>query len=858
MPMLRYPISVVSSARPSRPASPVPAGPPPDASLDQITRPSFSSEAQLHLAYATDHGVLPPTAVSGLPLGTTPEALAYAAAHGVFPNEAAGPSRMGVAQSQMAQSQLGGRSAAIRNVDSYSSFPSVSSAPSSNAMSRSQSTMSTNSTPAPSGSGHGSQSHPHSSANPLVIKLDSDHLVLRGQGGDMAPAYLSGYVSLWLAESTNIKDIVMNLSGKAKVHFSDSTTHNYTHNILSHDWSFLKGNKRHAHALKAGLHTFPFSFTIDGNLPSSLVSFTGDGDISYRLRATVIRSGLAFNLNAYRNFNVVRTFTPEALEFNQTLEIENTWPGKIMYSITMPFKAYAAGDSIPVLLKFMPVAKGVRVINITSVIKEYSLVNTRGSSHPETRATISVKHDIVNGRPKLVEREIMRPPYHWSGLSAAAWRPELLEIVPGDNRSAASTTRNSAEGSSQHEVTTEEVLEDLTRGDDELSLKVMIPIPPWTTPTHTIKPVYVTHKIKWSCSLANADGHTSELRCALPICILDNSMLNEARMNGAPARNLLLGIDAEDSSQHVDLPSYSNHVYDRVAVADAGGSGFAGAGSSGISMRSTPNVTPPHSRPGSPSHGRSSNRPRGSSDADDLPPRRQLSDAEHAMFRGLGIGSGPPSATSESPQELSASGSRFASIMGSRVASRPTSRQGSRPGSRAGSRASSPDRNHGSDDTQTERRGLAGLLHMKPLSVLGSKSPILRNGHAAYSGTSSPVLGAGTRSAVSFAELPAPALSDRLSNLEHRRAERRFHVADDDEELSIVDETTAALSRVPSYTDESGTQFVVPLDPNLPSYVDSERQMERARSASDLAGGLTELDLAQRTPRPPLRQVSDE
>lgn len=71
--------------------------------------------------------------------------------------------------------------------------------------------------------GYGGHNHNHTSTNPLEIFLDSDHLVLRGQGGDMAPAYLSGYVSLWLQESTNIKDITMNLSGKAKVHFSDSS-----------------------------------------------------------------------------------------------------------------------------------------------------------------------------------------------------------------------------------------------------------------------------------------------------------------------------------------------------------------------------------------------------------------------------------------------------------------------------------------------------------------------------------------------------------------------------------------------------------------------------------------------------------
>jgi hypothetical protein len=58
---------------------------------------------------------------------------------------------------------------------------------------------------------------------PVEIVLDNEHLVLRGQGGDMNPAYLSGHVVLNLSESTNIKEITMNLTGKAKVHFSEGT-----------------------------------------------------------------------------------------------------------------------------------------------------------------------------------------------------------------------------------------------------------------------------------------------------------------------------------------------------------------------------------------------------------------------------------------------------------------------------------------------------------------------------------------------------------------------------------------------------------------------------------------------------------
>lgn len=62
-----------------------------------------------------------------------------------------------------------------------------------------------------------------SSGHALEIVLDSDQLVLRGQGGDMNPAYLSGRVELNLLEATNIKEIMMSLTGKAKVQFSDGS-----------------------------------------------------------------------------------------------------------------------------------------------------------------------------------------------------------------------------------------------------------------------------------------------------------------------------------------------------------------------------------------------------------------------------------------------------------------------------------------------------------------------------------------------------------------------------------------------------------------------------------------------------------
>ncbi|KAL1412376.1 hypothetical protein Q8F55_000121 [Vanrija albida] len=733
-----------------------------------------------------------------------------------------------------------------------------------------------------SASNYASSLHNGTAAHqPLEIVLDSDNLVLRGQGGDLNPAYLSGHLSLWLNESTNVKDITMTLTGKAKVHYTEASTHNYTHPIVHHEWSFLEataGKKGKAHTLKAGHHSFPFSFTLDGNLPASFTTFTGDGDVSYKLRATVVRSGLAFNLSTARTFDLTRSFTHEALEFNQTLEIENTWPGKIMYSITIPFKAYAAGDDIPVLVKFMPLAKGVRVLSVNSVIKEYSLVQTRTSSHSDTRVAVGVKHEIRDGKAVQVEREVTRPPAHWHGISQLDWSransasntqpptPQSESAEPSNNNSSASLAGT-----------------DVNVGDNEVETNFTVPIPPWTTPSHSVKPVFVNHKIKWSCSISNADGHISELRCALPIIILGHSMLDEARTNSAATRALLVnGAVDENAAAQIDLPSYSNHVYDRLAVTDstAGSSGFssvAGWRSVNATPHHSPSHTPPTSRPpsrpASPAHGSSRNSVH--EVVNDLPPRRQLElGTEASLLRSLGNLAGP-SGEQEQPDSSGRSGHHSGahsqpisgphsghstppdSFAMSREGSR--SRTTSRAGSRAGSRASSPERGHGDRPSASRRStGLGGLLHLptglKPLSALGGKSPILRNGTGSggASAASSPILtpnspgiirnasflslgangGVSTSNSRQSAVTIAPSAFQRPERPRRSSTVAAFSLggADtpDDEE-----EAVGRLSRVPSYTDNSDA-FVVPLDPSLPSYVDSEREIERVRSHIDL------------------------
>lgn len=51
---------------------------------------------------------------------------------------------------------------------------------------------------------------------------------------------------------------------------------------------------------------------------------------------------------------------------------ENTWPGKVMYAFTIPHKAYAAGETIPVSVKFSPLAKGVQIASLITTIREHT------------------------------------------------------------------------------------------------------------------------------------------------------------------------------------------------------------------------------------------------------------------------------------------------------------------------------------------------------------------------------------------------------------------------------------------------------------------------------------------------------
>ncbi|KAI0358509.1 hypothetical protein OH77DRAFT_1396669 [Trametes cingulata] len=682
-----------------------------------------------------------------------------------------------------------------------------------------------------------SDKHPH-----LEIHVASDVLCLRGTGVDVNPALLSGNVVLYLSEPTSIKEITLSFRGKARLPVSAAeplalSSSQLTYVVCNHEWSFLEGDRHHAHTLKAGRHLFPFQLQIGGSLPSSIyTSALGGASVQYKLRAHAVRGGFGLThreLTATLPISIMRGFGSEALEYQQTLEIENTWPEKLMYSIMIPHKAWAAGERLTAVVKFQPLVKGARVLSVTTTINETVKLYTRTGNQENTRVIASTKHDIVDGKAVCVDEQQHRfrvpllhghshvsrhsmsstpstpshTPGHGSGghhhhhghssyfppLSASSSRPHSPNHAPLELSPLTTTTTNSssssgpavrsapqtsAEASAQSSTnassvdlqpqagpSNEETLMDPAT-DVVTTLHITVPI--HATPSHSLEPIQVSHRVRWSILIGNLDGHTSELRCSLPIHVLDHRLADEARAATLATRRLLLGsadveggeavLDENNAEEEDVLPSYPSHVRDRVANAYLPDSAVMRVANAWVVNGISPTIpersvqTPgggpysetssgvqsPHAwetwqvGSGYPRPPRSDHLPH-----EPQPGAQPLEWVNTELL--LSLGREAPEAPPTLPVQRPTPPSRTPpeSMQPSRHGSRFPSRRGSRANSRANSRAASPERNssdHGSAEGRASGEG-GGLAHARNASqetFVHSHSTASRNMHGLF------------------------------------------------------------------------------------------------------------------------------
>ncbi|KDQ55745.1 hypothetical protein JAAARDRAFT_159113 [Jaapia argillacea MUCL 33604] len=719
----------------------------------------------------------------------------------------------------------------------------------------------------------------------LEIVVNSDTLYLKGIGLDVEPTLLAGNVVLHLTEPMSIKEINLAFRGKARLPSPsndpislNNSSANYV--VCSHEWSFLEGEKKHSHTLKAGRHLFPFQLQIGGSLPSSIfTNVLGGASVHYKLRATAVRPGFAHNLQAVIPITIMRTFQTEALEYQQTLEIENTWPEKLMYSIMIPHKAWAAGDSLTAVVKFSPLTKGTRVLNVHTTLNETTKLHVRSGVQENTRIISTTRHDIIEGKAFCTEEYHHRFRLHAHGHQNGHSTPRISQsgsVTPFSNQQSSSSLNGSSAGyftpphSHSDEIPTSalthaesssgpssssasvigqrsfidpDIPDDIELSQDDVITTLQIPIPSSATPTHSLDPIVVSYRIRWSILIGNKDGHTSELRCSLPVHILDPHLLDEARSATAATRRLVLGGSdtPEEEEEESELPSYPAHVRDRVAnmympegsltVANP----WVVQGVSPILAHPAGSRTPfttISSGIASPSNGHEPVASSGSSTTS--PPGNPTAHSASGASIPLDW------VNSELLLSLQGSENGTNGLTESPTGSNPTTRSSSRPESRRqsrrGSRAPSPERGHANETfvhSSSASRGQHGLFHisMKPFTSLSQTFNIGNRGH-----THSPV--------------HTPNVTQHMSMDQHRHHQAHAVMGTPQDPNSGPLLLHRAFTEVPNYEIASRGFLgggVPPLESwrGLPSYEETERgNLPSVSSDSDLSSRFSQASRA--------------
>ncbi|EHA28390.1 hypothetical protein ASPNIDRAFT_43302 [Aspergillus niger ATCC 1015] len=119
-------------------------------------------------------------------------------------------------------------------------------------------------------------------------------------------------------------------------------------------WNFLPslGTPSPTTTLTPGNHEFPFTFCLSNNTPDTIEGLD-DCYVKYQLKATIGTAG-GRRIEADTRVRVV----------------QDIWPQKIIYRVSLPSQAYTFGSAIPIKFEFIPLCKGLEIATIHTEVKE--------------------------------------------------------------------------------------------------------------------------------------------------------------------------------------------------------------------------------------------------------------------------------------------------------------------------------------------------------------------------------------------------------------------------------------------------------------------------------------------------------
>ena len=335
---------------------------------------------------------------------------------------------------------------------------------------------------------------------------ERDVIVLQGDAFTSEGTLLKGVLVLSLTETIQAKNITLSLRGKARAHWGElvynaaraqvERQQRAESIVFEHTWSFLPFEGK-SKTVAAGNYEYPFEVFLPGDIPESVEGLQY-GSVRYNMLATIERPSFAQNLVARKHLRVIRALSMDSFEMASTSSVDNTWPDKIEYAISTPTKYHPIGASITINLKLVPLKKGLTIQKITCVLKEYQ--------------SYAIEHG-----------------YH-------------------GNPARKDTNRDIAE------LVIEDLERDVNCWDIEETLQIPTSLNDCTQDCE-VKYLTVRHRLRFTVTLKNPDGHVSELRAALQLALLIPPNI----FSGSPSVGIL-GVN-DPANQ---LPSYNSHVYDRL------------------------------------------------------------------------------------------------------------------------------------------------------------------------------------------------------------------------------------------------------------------------------------------------------
>lgn len=221
----------------------------------------------------------------------------------------------------------------------------------------------------------------------------------------------------------------------------------------------------------AGNHSYEFELVLPGNLPES-THVAKYYLVQYQLKANAERSSFLMpNYNTRRDIHLSRQKLSLSVDYLDPIMITNHWADKLDYEINLPTKVYSHGDTIPITIRAIALAPNLKIRFVSCTFKEYM--------------TCRAINGWFNGKNKSHGRII-----HYSRMDQEGSKG-ILNYQQEDSELVWSTTMN---------INVPESMLDIQCDANNESVRVR-------------------HKLKFTVSIANEDGHISELRAVLPVVI---------------------------------------------------------------------------------------------------------------------------------------------------------------------------------------------------------------------------------------------------------------------------------------------------------------------------------------------------